>query len=279
MHHEPVGRVAVGRTPRRRHPRHLIIVRAGDHSLHRQWIAAPSRDFDLFISYYGKMPGRYREDADFYEQRPGPKWPCLAELLQQHAGFVKDYDSYWLPDDDLAADSALLNRMFAFFCAHQLCLAQPALTWNSFHTWSTLLQEPHCHLRYTRFVEVMAPLFSREALKVCAPTFSESSSGWGLDWVWPGLCRGAGLDGIAVLDATPVRHTRPVGGELYRNHGDLDPRADAAEVIRKYGLQEVRAIAKYSIERKVKDVPLPPIERLMYWLKRINGRRKHLGRA
>lgn len=259
-----------------RHSRHLVVLRAGDGSLHPEWIGDPPADFDLFISYYGTTPDRYKSDADYYEARPGPKWPCIAELLQQHAQLIDEYDSFWFPDDDLSVATPVINRMFAFFCAHRLCLAQPALTRNSFHTWNTLLQESGCHLRYTRFVEVMAPLFSREALAVCAPTFSESRSGWGLDWVWPTLCDRAQLDGIAVLDATPVWHTRPLGGELYRNHRELDPRADAARVIRKYGLQEVRAVAKYSVERKVKDVPLRPSERLMFWLRRLNGRRKHL---
>jgi hypothetical protein len=267
---------AAAAAARSRHPRNLIVVRAGDGSLHREWIAGPARDFDLFISYYGKSAGRWRTDGDFYEARPGPKWPCLADLLREHADLIAEYDAIWLPDDDLSVDSATLNRMFAFFCAHRLDLAQPALTPNSYHTWNTLLQEPGCHLRYTRFVEVMAPLFSRAALRVCAPTFAESPSGWGLDWVWPTLCERAGLDGIAVIDATPVRHTRPVGGELYRNHRELDPRADAERVIRKYGLREVRAVAKYSIERKVKDVPLAAGERLALWLRRVNGRRKHL---
>lgn len=259
-----------------RRPRNLIVLRAGDASLHREWIAGRQRDFDLFISYYGQTPARWQGDADFYEQRTGPKWPCLADLLKTHRDRIERYDAVWLPDDDLSVDTDGIDRMFAFFHAHRLCLAQPALTRNSYHTWNTLLQEPDCHLRYTRFVEVMAPIFSRAALQVCAPTFSESPSGWGLDWVWPTLCERAGLKGVAIIDATPVRHTRPVGGELYRNHRDLDPRADARRVVRKYGLQEVRAVAKYSIERKVKDVPLAPLERLSYWLRRINGRRKHL---
>ncbi len=259
-----------------RRSRNLIVLRAGDASLHREWIAGPQRDFDLFISYYGSNPGRWQADADFYEQRSGPKWPCLADVLSEHRQLIDRYDAIWLPDDDLSADMDGINRMFAFFCAHRLCLAQPALTRNSYHTWNTLLQDPDCHLRFTRFVEVMAPIFSRDALRVCAPTFAESRSGWGLDWVWPTLCEREGLDGIAIIDATPVRHTRPVGGELYKNHRDLDPQADARRVVRKYGLQEVRAVAKYSIERKVKDVPLAPIERLSYWLRRMNGRRKHL---
>jgi hypothetical protein len=259
-----------------RRPRNLVVLRAGDRSLHRDWVAGPARDFDLLVSYYGSTPGRHAEDADLYEARPGPKWPCIGALLDEHPELVDAYDAFWFPDDDLAADTELINRMFAFFCAHRLCLAQPALTPNSYYTWDTLLQDPTCHLRFTGFVEVMAPLFNRAALKLCAHTFAESRSGWGLDWVWPALCRAEGLDAIAVLDATPVHHTRPVGGELYRNHADMDPRADAAEVVRKYGLQEVRAVAKYSVSGKVMDVPRRPAERFVFWLKRVNGRRKHL---
>ncbi len=266
---------APARAPRAHRPRNLVVLRAGDDSLHARWIADPRRDFDLFISYYGRVPQRHAQDADYYEMRPGPKWPCLAALLKEHAARIEAYDCVWLPDDDLAGDTATLNRMFAFFHAHQLALAQPALTRDSFYTWHTLLQDPHCHLRYTQFVEVMAPIFSRAALAVCAPTFDESQSGWGLDWVWPTLCRNAGLDRFAVIDATPVCHTRPCGGELYRSNPELDPRADAARVLRKYGLHEVRAVAKYSFDRRVQDVPLPARLRLIYWIKKLNGRRKH----
>ncbi|HEX2540188.1 MAG TPA: DUF707 domain-containing protein [Caldimonas sp.] len=255
--------------------RNLVVVRAGDASLHRQWLDAPDRDFDLFISYYGSSPGRHRADADLYEERHGPKWPGIAALLEQHLPVLGAYDAFWFPDDDLAASSAVIDRMFAFFRAYQLCLAQPALTRDSYYTWDTLLQDSRAHIRYTGFVEVMAPLFSRAALDVCRPTFVESRSGWGLDWVWPGLCRQAGLGRMAIVDATPVRHTRPVGGELYRNHPELDPRRDAAQLLRKYHIAEVRAVAKYSFESTVREVALPLGERILFWLKRLNGRRKH----
>lgn len=259
--------------------RHLVVLRAGDCSLHKEWLADGARDFDLFISYYGRNPGRYADGADHYEHRPGPKWPAIADLLREHAALLQTYEVFWFPDDDLAATPEGIDRMFAFFRAYRLCLAQPALTLDSYRTWNTLLQDRRYHLRYTRFVEVMAPLFSRAALQACAHTFSQSRSGWGLDWVWPELCRKAGLEGIAVIDATPVRHTRPVGGELYRNHPELDPRRDAAAVVARYGLKEIRAIAKYSFERCVRDVSLPWSTRVLFWLKRLNGRRKHLRRA
>jgi hypothetical protein len=263
----------VGRQPRR--SRNLVVVRAGDRSLHPQWIAAGRRDFDLFVSYYGREPRRYADDADYYEVRRGPKWPCLAGLLREHAAVVEGYDCVWFPDDDLAADGPTIDRMFAYFHAHRLNLAQPALTHDSYYTWRTLLQDPDCHLRYTRFVEIMAPMFSRAALRVCARTFTESPSGWGLDWVWPKLCRDASLERLAVIDATPVRHTRPCGGELYRSNPELDPRSDCERVLAKYGIAEVRAVAKYSFGDRVRDVPLPATVRLAHWIKRLNGWRKH----
>jgi GR25 family glycosyltransferase involved in LPS biosynthesis len=259
--------------------RNLVVVRAGDASLHPGWLRGQARDFDVFVSYYGATPDRHRADADYYESRPGPKWPGIAALLAEHPCLFERYDAVWFPDDDLLADASSLNRLFAFFCAFRLNLAQPALTRDSYFTWSTLLQQPGCHVRYNGFVEVMAPLFSREALRVCAPTFSQSRSGWGLDWVWPTLCRRAGLGRIGIVDATPVRHTRPVGGELYRNHPDMDPRGDAARLLSAYGINEVRALAKYSFRGQVRDEALPLGQRLVFWLKRLNGRRKHRATA
>lgn len=253
-----------------------MIVRAGDGSLHRPWVlAAARRDFDCLVSTYGADPARHADAADFHEHRPGPKWPGLAALLAEQRALIRRYDAVWFPDDDLAATAGTIDRMFAFFHAYDLGLAQPALTRDSPHTWNTLLQQPGCHLRYGGFVEAMAPIFSRAALAACEASFSESASGWGLDWVWPVLCRRAGLDRIAVIDATPVRHTRPVGGELYANHPELDPRGDAERVLARYGIAEVRAVAKYAFQREVRDRPLPAGTRAWYWLKRLNGRRKH----
>ncbi|MCU0760567.1 MAG: DUF707 domain-containing protein [Steroidobacteraceae bacterium] len=268
-----IPRVASARPPRR--SRNLIVLRAGDRSLHGAWLAAARRDFDVFVSYFGRVPGRHAEGADFYEMRPGPKWPCIADLVREHHGLVAAYDCVWFPDDDLAADPATLDRMFAFFHAFELNLAQPALTHDSYCTWRTLRQDPGCHLRFNRFVEIMAPIFSREALRICAPSFSESPSGWGLDWLWPRLCQQAGLERMAVIDATPVRHTRPCGGELYARHPEMDPRADAQRVLRKYGLHDVRAEAKYSFARRIREVPLPAALRLLYGLRKLHGRRKH----
>jgi hypothetical protein len=259
--------------------KNLVILRAGDGSLHKEWIAGQPRDFDLFISYYGKTPDQHRADAEHWEHRPGPKWACLADLMTARPELLAQYEHFWFPDDDLAADTLTLNRMFALFQGFGLKLAQPALTRDSYYSWPQLLQRPGCALRRVAFVEVMAPLFTRASLQVCLPSFSQSRSGWGLDWVWP-LLLGGGHDGlIGVIDATAVKHTRPIGGELYKNNPELDPRKDAQRLTEQYGLQRQRALSKFICHGTLVERPLPWAERCLAQLKGLNALRLAKRRA
>jgi hypothetical protein len=64
--------------------------------------------------------------------------------------------------------------------------------------------------RWVGFVEIMMPGFSTAALESLQHTLdlTETGWGWGLDSLWPKLL---GYENVAILDATPVIHTRPVG--------------------------------------------------------------------
>jgi hypothetical protein len=196
--------------------KYLVIVRVGDLSIHKEWLTPESdRNFDLFVSYYGDNPGRYADTCDLYEQRKGPKYIGLSEWMQELGERVFEYDAVWLPDDDIQTDATNISRMFDLFNEHKLMLAQPALTQNAF--FQVTVQHIGYLLRYTDFVEAMVPIFSAEALRICLPTFSKSITGWGLEHVWAKL-----LDypkrKLAILDAVPVKHTRPPGkGDLYDN--------------------------------------------------------------
>lgn len=254
--------------------RHLVVLRAGDKSLHREWIAGATRSFDLFISYYGAQPDQHRADADFYEMRRGPKWPCIGELLAAHPQLLDRYDAFWFPDDDLSVDTATIDRMFALFRGFGLALAQPALTPQSYHGHPMVLQRPGYALRYARFVEVMAPIFDRAALKACAGTFTESASGWGLDWVWPALATAGRERAMAILDATPVWHTRPLGGELYRNNPELSPNKDIYALVERYRLTPGQLSTQYGWNDGLRLVPAPWWERLVQGLKRLNRARR-----
>jgi hypothetical protein len=258
--------------------KNLVILRAGDSSLHRNWLADEEkvgRDFDLLISYYGKTEDRHRGDSEFWEHRPGPKWSCLAEILTEQPELLDRYKGFWFPDDDLDCDTGTLNRMFALFHGLQLKLAQPALTRDSYYSWPQLLQRPEYLLRQMAFVEVMAPLFTRDSLKACLSSFSDSRSGWGLDWIWPKRLGGSEDGLIAVLDATPVKHTRPVGGggDLYKNNPDLDPSKDSRRLTAEAGLSTERFTSKFVCHGALGLRALPWTERVALCLKRLNAQR------
>ena len=140
--------------------------------------------------------------------RKGNKWEPLWELFE--AGVFVDYEYVWLPDDDLDTDWATINKLFRVAKAVGLELAQPALTPDSYIAHPIVRQVPGTLLRFTNFVELMAPLFSQSALGKCAYTFRGNKSAWGVDYAWTAIL-GRPENKIAIIDAVPVKHTRPVG--------------------------------------------------------------------
>ena len=191
--------------------RFLVIVRAGDRSLHPGWTNSVStRNWDLIASYFGSDPELYRTDGEVRIDDQGPKWPGLHALLTRDQRW-RDYDYVWLPDDDLAIDETRINRLFALVASSELQLAQPTLSWVSFYSYEQTLRHPSFRLRYTNFVEVMAPCFESSFLARCLPTLAENQSGWGLGYVWARTLADPAR-GCAMIDEVELTHTRPVGG-------------------------------------------------------------------
>jgi len=211
--------------------RFLVIGRVGDRSLHPHWLQGAQPLFDVYLSYFGDEPEKYKDQAQYYEQVKGGKWPVLARIVQENPEIMQKYDAVWMPDDDLLIDAHQINRMFQFFMAFELQLAQPALSEDSYFSHSSLLK-PHVQsvLRYVNFIEVMAPIFSKACLTQLTPTLSQSPSGWGLDNLWPNLLNNPDKTAIAVIDAVTVVHTRPVGGELYKKNPELSPKRDVEQL-------------------------------------------------
>ena len=191
--------------------RNLVICRAGPGSLHPRWLDDPSsRNWDLIVSaYHDDTP--LTGDEIFVHRFAGAKMPGLADLFARHWDLVAPYDRIWLPDDDLDVDQATIDRMFDLASRHDLELFQPALTHDSYISWVITLQHAGFALRFTNFIEIMAPGFTTRLLAQLRDSFSTSVLGWGCDFFWPRFTQ---LGQTAIIDAAPVRHTRPVGGPM-----------------------------------------------------------------
>jgi hypothetical protein len=221
----------------RRPRRNLVFCRVGDASLHPTWIGDPAtRSYDVWLDYYGADDDRYAADgADFLTVARGTrKSPRIGALAREDAGLFA-YDAIWFPDDDLRTGPADVERLFQIAREHELLLAQPALAPGSHFTHLVTLQHRSFRIRFTNFVEIMAPLFSREAFRACAETFAESTSGYGLDLVWPRLL-GDPRDRIGIVDAVAVLHTRPVGTSDFYRGLPVPPATENERVAAKYGV-------------------------------------------
>ena len=215
--------------------RNLVILRANERSLHTSWpadIDGADRSWDLCVSFYGEEAAFPPDDfAEFRVlQRGERKYGAIHKLLHEGSP-LWNYDFIMMPDDDLMMSWVDLNNVFEICREHELELAQPALTPESFWGQQITLKQPGMRLRYTNYVETMMPIFSVEALRLCAPTFRHAGVGWGLDLVWPALL-GSPADRMAVIDLIAVTHTRPIGGD----YDGFDPQGELRELPLLYGV-------------------------------------------
>lgn len=230
--------------------RFLVIVRAGDKSLHPAWLAgAGPRNWDLIVNYYGDDPALYRRPDVLRIDSKGPKWPALHDVIRAHPALMARYSHVWLPDDDLAVDLAGINLLFETCVRYGLEMAQPALTWDSYSTHLVTLQHTNSIIRYTNFVEIMGPCFSASMLAKSLPLFATNLSGWGLDFMWTKLADNPDT-GVAIIDTVAVRHTRPIGGPNYKTlrAQGISPLVELRAFCRQHGIDPKIVIHK-SLDR------------------------------
>jgi hypothetical protein len=194
-------------SPRRRF---LLVARIGRDSLHRHWLGVePERGFDVLLSAYDSAVEPVAAPGVTFEYRPGSKVAGYAALFDAHRHRLEDYDYIALFDDDLLADAPRIARLFQIVAEHKLKIAQPALTHDSHFTYAALLRHPSFHLRYMTQIEMMCPVFRSDVLFQVLPLFALGYES-GIDLIWCNLTSGSPRD-FAVIDATPVRHTRRIG--------------------------------------------------------------------
>ena len=220
------------------HRRNLVLLFGNENSLHRAWprdIPPSERNWDLCISFYGDA-AHYHDDlgvAEFSSLQTGIRKPAASHAAFGRGSPLWNYDRVWLADDDLMLSWSDVNALFNVSDNLGLAIAQPALAPGSEVTMSITRQQQGVFLRYTSYVEAMAPCFSRDALELCIPVFERQVLGWGADHVWSRLI-GPPHGRIAIIDAVPMMHTRPLAS-LYSWD---TAKAEEQVLLNAYGLRE-----------------------------------------
>ena len=222
------------------HRKNLVILRAGDESLHSRWLEG-ERNWDLCISSYTEKYRGTRE-AEYNHHKVGGKWSVIYEVLNSGLFDLDDYDFFWLPDDDIDTGTDSINRLFDLAAEFGMDLCQPALTYDSYYTYPITLKHPFFDYRHTNFVEIMVPVLSTKMLKSCAELFENTESGFCIDWEWHK--RASSPSAVGILDCVSVRHTRELKSHLRRNmqKAGIDAEKEKQQLIELHGVVREPAV-------------------------------------
>lgn len=187
--------------------KNAVFVPVGKDSLHRQLLKGDA-DFDLHLLIYDGSYNKFCNDSDFVACDAGYKMDMIYRYLHRHPELFEKYEYFFLLDDDILISTEEVNRLFSMMREYQLKIAQPSLV-MSYYTYKHTAFHPFYILRYTNFVEMMMPCFSRDALKAVLPTFEKEIRWCGIEMHWPVLV-GSNHKDMAIVDAVSAKHTRPV---------------------------------------------------------------------
>lgn len=219
--------------------KNCLIAAVGKNSLHRNWMGN-NMSFDLHLIIYDDSYELFKSDTGFISQSKGYKLKLVYEYLKKYPHYIDEYEYIFIPDDDIMMNSRDINKLFLMMKKYSLEIAQPALI-DSYYTYEHTLKHPLCLLRYTNFIEMMIPCFSRKAIKAVLETFNANNSGWGIEWHWSIIINSNKRD-MAIIDDIGVVHTRPITTNRTENFKEYH------SYIAKYNL-----LTKYDIYEKIID--------------------------
>lgn len=179
---------------------YLVYTSAGDMNAVDLWLDG-HRDFDLWITYYGKQQRDHWKGADYLVNRPGGKFPNLLKDWLRNPAIFSQYQAILVMDDDIVIDAVGINRLFQVRDEYSLTVLQPAFIGMGKISYPLTKRQLAYKLRYTDFVEVSCPLFRTDALETFLKEYDGGLIGWGVDfWFLHVLSRKPGFR-AAIVDA------------------------------------------------------------------------------
>jgi hypothetical protein len=137
------------------------------------------------------------------------KFDNINNILARHR--LCDFDWILITDDDVALPSNFLD-LFLYYCIkNKLKLAMPAHRFLSHKTFAITERNCASTVRLTNFVEIgPITIIHRDAFSSLIP-FPSLRYAWGLDVLWSAVAMQQNWT-IGIVDATPIRHLRPIAG-------------------------------------------------------------------
>ena len=107
-------------------------------------------------------------------------------IYQNKRAKLENYDRFFILDDDIIFDTQDINNMFDISKKYNLDICSPTFKTDgsSKISHSITKQQNGNLLRYTNFLEVNVPLFSKDALHKFMKYYDPILIGWGIDYLY-----------------------------------------------------------------------------------------------
>ena len=236
----------------------LIFIPVGDNCEALSWIESllniESCEINYLLVYYGedeKFHKRFKNSKIkiIYDQGPS-KFEKFLKYVNSGDIMIQNHELFWIVDDDVRISIESAIEFFNSFKRNNLEIAQPGCL--GFAMGKQLVRRNlRYEMRFTNYVDGMAPIFSKNALEICLQTFEDCQSGRGIDHVWAALL-GNPKDKIAVIDSALMIHMNPSGSNYTRFERTIDEQY--RKIQNRYLLQ---VIEHYEFEKRIIHNSIP----------------------
>jgi hypothetical protein len=244
--------------------RNLVFFRCGRNSVHYGLYPLPAeRNWDCMLSFYEDHQPEDLVQAEYVLSGSLSKWHGFAQARFETPELrLDEYEYVFLVDDDVRPGAVGdIDRLFDIAREQQFAVCQPSLSASSHAFWEITRHHPSWHVRYTTFVECMAPVFSAAAIEALRDDLCAAVSGCGLDLIiHTALADRHGR--LGVIDAVVVAHEKPVdmvNGAFYRmlHSIGVDHDEEIAYFLNRYGIRGINAANLGGVSRVQQFYPIP----------------------
>jgi hypothetical protein len=169
--------------------KYLIMTSAGDNTnFDKLWTNKnKNEEYDIWVVYYGDndiIYEKYKNKVDRIWRRKGSKFQNFNYLYKDHYNHLMNYERFFIVDDDIIMSVDDINKLFDISKKYNLSICQPAFKPESKISHPITKVQPGNILRYTNFIEVNTPVFSKEALIKFMKYYDDILIGWGIDYLY-----------------------------------------------------------------------------------------------
>lgn len=206
----------------------LIYIPVGDNCEALNWIQSISKIEDFSISvilvYYGADLEFQKKFAEHNIRVILDSSPSKFEKFFKHVKnneiTLEDFDLFWIADDDIRISRLDFRNFIDRFQNYELEIAQPGCLGFAMGK-QIVRRDLRYDIRFTNYVDGMAPLFSSYALSICLPTFQGCESGRGIDHVWAAILKNP-KNRIGIVDSSLMFHLNPSGANYSRFQSSIE---------------------------------------------------------